>query len=313
MQLVQPPTPDTEPGFLDFNDIRQHANDAFTTLLGTLSQNSFDIQNAPGPEMGAVPPSINPLASMFATFGASMAEQMGAHGTFQHIAQQIDAMKQHQQDVQERNQLLVEQDRRQRMRDILENKTKISDVRLAQAKALNDIDLMEKEYKTRWAIENQKMKLDADEAAARNATTIKAAEISAGTKPSVQDTQDAKIQAAVTAANNGFEAITHEPTSIMKSTPSALSGLKFWNPTQERTVLTPQASKQAQDYAMAQARSTPYKEVQIAMLSRYVDTLRDPKGQINKNDPSFAAFIQQLQTIMPSKEDRDSFYAMLGL
>jgi len=309
--LVQPAQPEDDGNeYLNFIQSAMGPDEPspFLSLLGTLQQGLQDVQNRPGPEMMDVPDRANPYASFLATVGANLAEQLGQQGAGSDMREQIEGVGKRRQDVQDYNRQLGEADRQQRMKDSLALQSQMIDVELEEAKRMGDTAKLRKELSARYAMDKEMQRLEDIDKDKERSNRLAVAHIYASSRQPSQQTQDSKVSAAILKLNNDLNNILSKPTSHKPVTTMPSMRDKFFKGAkpQTREVLTPESIDAARTHALSVARSDPNKEVKLAALSRYFETLRNQEtGQIDPAD--IDRFGKLVEEILPTQEDQDYF------
>jgi len=325
--LVQPqqedngaPNLDLDTSFIDsiFAGANQEAS-PFAGLLATLQQGLTDIQNRPGPEMQQVPQGVNPFVTLLATAGSQLAEQLGAQGSAQNVADQLQGIEKYRRGIQQQNVATAEEDRRARMKDMLEQQGRIIDVQLEEAKRFGTIADQRREMAAKYAIDSKlhAMQREDEEASKEKdrKAQVEVAHIYANSRSSNAFTQDKAVTTAIANLNRDLDSILNKPTSYMpKVTQPSLFDMRFKGakPTTQN-ILAPEAIRSIQDHAISVARSDPHMEVKIAALSRILDTMpKDAQGNVDINSPEFGAFKTQVRQIFPNVADQEAVSQALG-
>ena len=272
------------------------------------------------PYQEPVPQGPNPFASMGSIFAGTLADMLGAQGAQANAQNRIAQREAMPIEAQQRNIQRLDEASHQKQMQRLQFMERSAEARLQVALAANDHTLAEKATKDALKAKNDQIKAqnDFDQAQQAREHGYRMAEIGKQNErpfasqipPTPEEAQakfDADQEKAIQNFNAKADAIMQRPGMSTKGKVRSFAKDIQPGPTEAGV-------RALQAHAASQAKATKYPGVREAALSRYLDTLRDPKtGTVNRATPEWMRFWSLIKSVYASPQEAETFLDSQGI
>jgi len=143
-----------------FNDARSRVNSQdFSTIFNDMLKN---VQQQPAPSKLPVPAPLHPVGQLAAVFASTLAEQLGAKGAVAAHQQRAQQNVEQRQTAEQTNILRADEFERNKAKQELDIRLRISEAKAEQAKRMGQLDEYEARLKANAAIRREQLKLQED-------------------------------------------------------------------------------------------------------------------------------------------------------